>query len=302
MTRWTVAIFAVALSASAASANPERELNGGFRMEGDPKIETVFGDAAQFKRYIDRFFVVHTAMQTAREDFSRNVQAVLASLAAHQAAGGKKCPVDAVALSYARAYRFGQQFHQLGKELEANYISLRELDSLGETSGLTPDYRWKVARGLRSYPDVLKDFREMRASFQDQLAAEVRFRGCDPQALIAKGEELEKTGAAPTGPVASSTPLARKDPTQKNPLPTPVQATTATFFIDNGSCKTPMRVYLDSTLVGDVASSSKAAFRALVGRHDLCLIPTTSAQNCGEPGTVRNTYIHDGWSIALRCD
>ena len=42
-----------------------------------------------------------------------------------------------------------------------------DLDTLGETSGLTPDYRWKVARTIKQYPEVLKDFREMKVSFQD---------------------------------------------------------------------------------------------------------------------------------------
>src|SRR5262249_1494987 len=154
------------------------EYNGGFRMESDPKIETVFGDAEQYRRYVDRFYVVHAEMQKTREDFSRNVQASLASLAADLGANGRpagKCPTDAVPLTYSRAFRQGQLYHRLGKELEAQTVSIRDLDSLGETSGLTPDYRWKVARALKLYPEVLKDFREMKVAFQSQLSAEIRF-------------------------------------------------------------------------------------------------------------------------------
>src|SRR5215470_18689370 len=146
---WMVAGLAVGLvTTSAGAGGPESEPLTGFRMEGDPKIETVFGDAEAYKRYVDRFYAMHADMQRTREDFSRNVQAVLASLAADQssgpgARGPAKCPTDAVALTYSRAFRLGQVYHKLGKELEANMISIRELDGLGETAGLTPDYRWK---------------------------------------------------------------------------------------------------------------------------------------------------------------
>jgi hypothetical protein len=287
-------------SAAAAMAAPEAEPTGGFRMEGDPKIETVFGDAEAYKHYVDRFYIGYADMQRTREDFSRNVQAVLASLAADQGHAAK-CPADAVALTYSRAFRLGQLYHRLGKELEGNQISIRDLDALGETAGLTPDYRWKVAKVFKIYPEMLKDFREMKVAFQSQLAAEVRFHGCDAQALIAKGEELEKAGPPPTGPTARpGLPAPKKKDGEK--LAPPIIANTATFFIDNSSCETSLRVFVDGTLLGEVASSAKAAFQSLVGRHDLCLIPSSSQQQCGEPGTLRRTYIHDGWSITLRCD
>jgi hypothetical protein len=295
-------------AASAAPGKPESEERdegaGGFRMEGDPKIETVFGDAEQYRRYVDHFYSVYADMEKTREDFSRNVQAVLASLAANQAPGGRaqKCPTDAVALAYSRAFKLGQSYHRFGKDLEGQQISIRELDSLGETSGLTPDYRWRVARVFKLYPEVLKDFREMKVAFQSQLQAEVRYHGCDAQTLIAKGEELEKAGPPPTAPMARPgvLPPGRKREVEK--LAPPVVANTATFLIDNASCPNPLRVYVDGTLLGEVASSSKAAFQSLVGRHDLCLIPSSSPQQCGDAGTVRRTYIHDGWSISLRCD
>src|SRR5688572_32390705 len=103
----TIQWGAVATARAGPAPDAGVELTGGFRMEGDPKIETVFGDAEQFRRYVDRFYSVHGEMQKTREDFSRNVQAVLASLAANQAGPGRAprvCPVDAVALTYARAY------------------------------------------------------------------------------------------------------------------------------------------------------------------------------------------------------
>src|SRR5262245_16451371 len=98
--RWGM-VLALVLGALPARADDKAgEFTGGFRMEGDPKIETVFGDTAQFKKYVDRFYVLHAEMQKAHEDFSKNTQAIIASLAAHRAASNaRKCPVDAVALA-----------------------------------------------------------------------------------------------------------------------------------------------------------------------------------------------------------
>lgn len=288
------------------AGEPDAPPPGGFRLSTDPKIETVFGDVEEFRRYVDRFFVVFAEMQKTREDFARHVQAVLASLAAHRAApreegGARRCPADAIALAYARAFKLGQLYHRLGKELEANYVSIRELDALGESKALTPDYRWKVARALKLYRQVLTDFREMKVSFQDQLPDELAFHGCDPQALIAKGEELEPSAAPPAPPAPPPAPPKPKHG-PNGPVAPPVAAQTISFFIDNSSCKSSLRVFLDGAFLGEVASGAKAGFRSLVGRHDLCLIPSTSRQECGAPGTVRRTYIHDGWSITLRCD
>jgi hypothetical protein len=302
--RWAGAFLAIATALcgmpAAGGGTPESEQTTGFRMEGDPKIETVFGDVEQFKRYVDRFYTAYAEMQTTREAFSRNVQAVLATLAADQGTRGGKCPTDAVALTYTRAFRLGQVYHKLGKDLEANMISIRDLDGLGETAALTPDYRWKVARSSKIYPQMLKDFREMRVAFQTQLAGEVKVHACDVGALVAKGEELEKAGAPPTAPMARPGIVVKKKDADK--LAPPIAASTATFFVDNASCPTSLRVYVDANLVGEVGSSAKAAFQSPVGRHELCLIPSTSQQQCGDPGTVRRTYIHDGWSISLRCD
>lgn len=315
MARWSVrtfASFAFLLGSSTALGQPETPsqpqsapIAGGFRMEGDAKIETVFGDSAQFKRTVDHFFRVYPDMQKVHEDFAHNVQSVIASLTADLPAQGaaKKCPTDAVALAYERAFKQGRAFQKLGKELEAQYVSIKELNSLGETRGLTPDYRWKVARSLKLYDGILTDFREMQVEFQEQLSSELAFHACDPQALVARGEEIEKTGPPPPAPAAAEKPAKRgKKADARKAEATPIAASTITFFVDNSSCPTAVRVVLDGAQLGEVGSAAKAAFRALVGPHDLCLIPQTSTQACGDPGTLRKMYIHDGWSIALRCD
>ena len=275
---------------------------GAFKLVAPPKIEVVFGDAAAFKKTVDRFHVVQGEMTRARDDFAKNVQATLLTLEADRG-GAKRCPVDAVALTYTRAFRQGQLYKTLGTELESLFAQIKALDGLGETTGLTPDYRWKVTRALKLYARVLVDYREMKVAFQNQLAADLAVHTCDTATLLAKGDEREKAGAPPTGEVAAARfdPVQPRRPPKEEPGP-PIAASVATFFVDNSSCQTSVRVVVDGTLLGEVGSTSKAAFRSLVGRHDLCVIPSTSKAACGDPGTLRKTFIHDGWQIAMRCD
>jgi hypothetical protein len=302
----TLLLFSLASSAFAQARPlrpPAESEPSGFRMATDPKIITVFGDTAAYRGYVDRFHALFGDMQTTREQFSREVQGVLQTLTAHAEIqqGKRKCPADAVALSYSRAFHLGEQYHQLGKELEAHYSSIKELDGLGETSGLTPDYRWKVARALKLYPQVLRDFREMRVAFQDQLAGELGFSGCDVTQLVAKGDEMERSGTAPPPLPEKKVEAPKKGRKVEEPI-LPVAATTVTFFVDNATCGGSLRVFVDGTLVGEVGGNAKAAFRAMSGRHEMCLIPASAKQSCGDPGTVRKAYVHDGWAVTLRCD
>jgi len=278
-------------AAAAATATRSRRATrviAGFRMEGDPAIETVFGDTQRYKAIVDRFFELHDTMRDVRADFSRYVRAAQTTLAANK----RRCPTDAVAPLYAQAHADGRRYRALGAELESHYHSIRELDDLGETAGLTPDYRWRVNRVRRLYRAALVDYREMRAVFDEQLADDLDFHRCNREHLLAVGAE----SAAPAAP--SATEEATHDPAD-DAIGAAVAA--ATFFIDNTSCVAPLHVYVDGALLGDVAGKAKAAFQAQPGSHSLCLIPSNSERQCGDPGTVRSASLHDGWSMTLRC-
>src|SRR5262249_37096746 len=151
------------------------------------------------------------------------VQATLMSLGIDRERGRGKCPADALAPAYARAYRAAKTYHRLGRELEANAAAIRDLDQLGETRGLTPDYRWKVARALKLSREVLRDSREMGVAFQVDLAAELKYRGCAPEALAARGDELmraaETAAATAPAPGASPAPPAAPPPAPAKPTP-----------------------------------------------------------------------------------
>jgi hypothetical protein len=261
----------------------------GFRLEGDPEIEMVFGDTAGYRKHVDRFYELHGQLRDTRAEFQRFARATQTTLEAH----GKKCPADAVAPLYAQAYDRGQRYRELGAQLEGHWAAIDKLDKLGETSGLTPDYRWRVRRGKRLYEAALVDYREIRGTFDDQLGKELAFRKCDVDRLLAEG----RAGNLPEADAVSTaaTPKPGKSETA------PIKLAAATFFIDNQSCSAPLAVYLDGVLLGEVASGARAAFQGQPGRHALCLIPGTSVLRCGDLGTVRSAHIHDGWSMAMKC-
>jgi len=273
----------------------------GFRVEGAPEVEVVFGDSEFFKRHIDRFTALDRAMETARISFSRNVQGAVAALSRKRRGS---CPVDQVARAYYEARRDGETYRALGAELETESALIRQLDSLGETAALTPDYRWKVNQVAGRYQEALVDLKEMRLSFQVQLGGEIKHRGCASAQLLSRGAELVASQAAP----AAEEPDEPEDPRAKprrgdpeEPVLPPIPATTITFYVDNRACPAAQEVYLDGQLLGEVAAASRAAFQALAGRHSLCLIPRSSPARCGDPGTMRAAFLHDGWQVGLHC-
>ncbi len=284
----------------------------GFKLEGPPKLVSLFGDTTTFTHDVDHYLALYESMQRVRDDFSRAVQTAIAELAAHQAAAGpagtRTCPVERVALPYALSFHLGEDFRRSSGELGRVFAAIRDLDQLGETAGLTPDYRWKVRRVLTLHKSVGIDWREMQAFFQEHLGKELAFFGCDPDALMARGEAagaaaLAKAAERPAPTLqppttAKSVAAAKK---AKAEAPPPVAAT-VTFTVDNTSCPGALAVFLDGQPLGKVSGSERGAFAALVGPHDLCLIPDGSPQRCGDLGTVRRTYLHQGWAIQLRCN
>src|SRR5262249_11348213 len=295
----------------------------GFRLEGQPQLEIPFADADAYRKTVDRFLSLHDQMQELRDDFSRSVQEVLARVSAEPStrerardrerdkdklARGeprhpRRCPEADLAAPFARAFQLGQQFLRAGRELERAFTQVRDLNQLGETQGLTPDYRFKVKRVLELYRSLVADYREMKLSFHNQLTAEVKFFGCDPDQLIARAERLGRDAAARTttdvsrsggSPVAAGGG-ADKD---KDELRT---AAVVSFYIDNQRCSEPVRVFLDQVPIGKVEGAARGGFRANAGPHDLCLLAANDPRQCGATGTIRRAYIHDGFSLTLRC-
>jgi hypothetical protein len=307
---------------------------GGFRLEGKPAIDDVFGDAADYRRIIDRFIDLSGQMSTLRDQFAGTVQTALTQLGVRgpkpTTPQKRGCPVDAVAGSYAKANHLGSDYLHLGRELTRHYEQIKEFDRLGESVGLTPDYRAKVRRVLAQYRVLVTDYREMKVAFHDQLIDELRYAGCtDLWALLQKGDPqikkpdgksddewpapgtLGAPGVAgparePPNELPPQTLAVEKVPPQ-NPIPMPKHPpdprsrTGVLFYVDNTRCRRASSVILDGTRLGEVPGGTRSGFQSQAGPHDLCLLDNPKTR-CGQPGTVRRSYLHEGWTITLRCD
>jgi hypothetical protein len=271
----------------------------GFRVEGAPELEVVFGDSESYKQHVDRFFALDEAMDRTRSSFQKNVQAAQAALG--RARKSKRCPVDQVARAYYGARRDGESYRALGSELESEHGLITQLDDMGETAALTPDYRWKVKQVTGRYRRALIDLKEMRVAFLVQLGSELRHKGCRGADLVKRAGELVASGAPPDDESEPELPVIppRVKPGEE-PKPV-VPATTVTFYVDNRACPGAQSVFLDGALLGEVPARSRSAFQALAGHHALCLIGKGSNARCGDPGTLRSAFLHDGWSIGLHC-
>jgi hypothetical protein len=73
------------------------------------------------------------------------------------------------------------------------------------------------------------------------------------------------------------------------------------FYVDNTRCQRPTTVYLDGRRLGEVPAATRVGYQTAAGPHDLCLLDS-KRKDCGAPGTVRRSYLHEGWTISLRCE
>ncbi len=261
-------------------------------MGGAPEMEFVFGDIDLFKRQIDAFKDLHQQMRAHRIVFANATHAAQKALAKPAAKAKRKvCPASEVATDYAAASEAGLAFRRLGGDFESTYFAIRRLDELGESSGLTPDYRWQVKKSRSRYRQALTDLKEMRAVFRSELEAGLRARGCQSQKLLALAKTLQPKSE---NKQADET---KGDATSQEPI----RASTATFFVDNKTCSDPLQVHVDGTLLGEVAAGQKAAFQSLLGRHSLCLLGETGKLTCGDTGTLRNAFLYDGFTVSRHC-
>jgi hypothetical protein len=179
----------------------------------------------------------------------------------------------------------------------------------------------------------------MKLAFHDQLADELKYAGCDLQALLLKGDPQIKPSAeepwpAPGAPGAPGVPPARaaadKPPPEpavtdappaslppegvppKEPISVPRRAAQPAgpaqpqrhgilFYVDNTRCSRPTQVFLDGKRVGEAGATARIGFQTTPGPHDVCLLDDAK-KTCGAPGTVRRSYIHEGWTLSLRCE
>jgi len=172
-----IVFFALADPPSAPPPPHAQTSEISFRTDAAPRIDPVFGDVASLRASIDKFLSLQGEMDRVRDEFSSAVHETLAALAGDPAA--PQCPA-ATGAPYARALASGGRYLALGQQLQASYREIRRAEELGDTLGLTPDYRLRAKKAKEMHQQLLSDYREMRVAFYDQLGAELRHAGCKP--------------------------------------------------------------------------------------------------------------------------
>jgi hypothetical protein len=296
-----------------------------FRTEATPRVDAVFGDPISLRVSIDDFVRTHESMNGARDRFSTAVHRTLAALAparptaarprgARVTARTAGCPPNAEA-RYRKAHEEGVEFLGHGRKLQGLYREIRRADELGDSAGLTPDYRIKARRVTEIYGSLLRDYREMRVAFYDQLWAELRFAGCrttgfSPGAPAAEGTEPapDPLDAAawdledPEAPGGQTLKDVEARATAARVPDLSMQAAQAVWIdVDNSKCARSSRLSIDGLLLGTIAGGKRTSVRARAGTRELCLLPEQDGRVCGEPGTLRKTYLYEGLTLTVHC-
>ncbi|HVR02321.1 MAG TPA: hypothetical protein VMT47_09335 [Polyangia bacterium] len=299
-----------------------------FRTDAQPRVDAVFGDAAALRLSVDRFLGLQTDMERVRDEFSTAVHETLTALAGNSAAetaaakaAPKTCPA-ATAAPYARALASGTRYLLLGQQLQGRYRDIRRADELGDAAALTPDYRVKIKKARELHQRLLDDYREMRVAFYDQLGAEMRHASCKTGPKAAATEAVAAGGAPPPNPsdptawAIEGAPVAAEahgpsPPTERAPLArlppeepprTGMGAPAIWIDVDNTLCPQSTRVSVDGQSLGEVGPRKKTSVRTHAGPREICALPVSDARSCGDPGTIRKAYLHEGWSLTVHCD
>ena len=291
-------------------------------------MDPVFGDVGSLREAIDDFLLLHGETEKVRDELSAAVHATLAQLGSVGARAAKSCPAEVLPL-YARTADAGRRFLSLGRRLAARAREIARAEQLGETVGLTPDYRMKAKKAGQLYRARLRDYREMRAAVYEQLGAEMRHAGC--KLPVAGGPAVpgpakdggasDRPAADPANPndwVLEPAEDERVGPGSKaaggrGGETTAAAAATAGgsgsgsggpaiwIKIDNTRCAQASTLTLDGVAIGEIAGHKNVPVRTRAGPHELCLLPATDKRACGTPGTIRRAYLYDGWTLAVRC-
>jgi len=253
-----------------------------------------WGDAEAIAGALDRFDQIAATMAIVRAAYQGYVLSILGVLgkgpdASPTAAKLNGCPVTAIASWWANAQAALDRYERLGIELEAQYRFVVRHDELGLTAGLLPNARTQVSAAKKSFALALADVGELRAEWSRQLGPELRIASCTDRLLAAAVAD-----PAHYHVIVEDTP----PPIPKSTAPR--AAPHATFYVDNTQCKDGVDVWVDGAELGQVDGGKRGSLVAPVGERTLCLLGN-AAQQCGDRGTVRQVYLHDGWTVTLQC-
>lgn len=293
-TELVAAITAMPSYAPATSALAALDAGGTFTLAFVPEVVRPWGDAEGLQATLDRYALTTTTMATVRTAYQTQILAALGTLGKGPRVGAKAppvrtCPLGRVAPLWAAAQDELKRYARLGVDLEADYRFIARHDEAGAIGGLLPNGRAQLTSAKKQFRIALADIAELRAEFSRGLGPELRAVGCTDRLLAAAVASPERYR------------VIVEDRPEEIPQQAPQRARPrATFYIDNSRCPDPVDVSIDGAPVGQVAPGRRSALVADSGERTLCLLGPGSAQ-CGDRGTVRQVYLHDGWSVTLYC-
>jgi hypothetical protein len=282
----------VANAASAALA--ALDAGAGIALQFTPELVRPWGDADALGAALDRHAAIAQAMAEKRAGYQRQLLTLLGALNRGPYAPGKReavrrCPVAKIAPGWAAAQRDYAALERLGLALEATWRFIARHDEAGATASLLPTARTQVVAARKAFRLALADAAELRAEWIRALGPELRAAGCSDRLLAA-------AVADPARYRLSQDEQPERIPTTQPPRP----RARATFYVDNTRCLDPVDVWIDGAQLGQVAPGRRSALVADGGERTLCLLVPGAAQ-CGDRGTVRQVYLHDGWSATMHC-
>jgi Flp pilus assembly protein TadD len=288
-----------AVAADAGLAAPRAALaaldaGGGVTLQFSPELARPWGDADALGAALEHHAAIAQAIAQVRAGYQRRLLGLLGLLNHGPDAPAKpepvrRCPIARIASNWAAAQGDLASIERLGVELEAAWRFIARHDEAGATAGLLPNARTQVAVARKAWKLALADIAELRAEWGRALGPELRAVGCTDRLLA----------AAVADPVRYH--VVEED--QPEPIPTtqpPRPRPRATFYVDNTQCVDPVEVWIDGAELGQVAPHRRSAMVADGGERTLCLLVPGAAQ-CGDRGTVRQVYLHDGWSATMHC-
>jgi len=279
----------------APAKNAQQALAAGrtFALEYKPELVRPWGDGEALQAAIDQYALLSTTMATVRVEYQAHALAIIGLLGKGPSAKVKvgtvrTCPLDA-SMSWDAAQKLLARYARLGGELEQTYRFIARHDEIGMTEGLLPNARKEVAAAKKSFKVALADMGELRSEWIRGVIPELRAVGCSDKLLAAAVKDPLRYRV-----------IKEDKPEVLPPKPPPRAKPRTTFFVDNSRCAEPVDVWIDGSHVGQVAPGRRSALVADGGERTLCLLVPGGAQ-CGDRGTVRQVYLHDGWVTTIYC-
>lgn len=293
-TQLTAAITADPNYGAAKAALGVLATGGALSLDFKPELVRPWGDGDALQEVIDQYGRVAADMATVRAEYQNQFLALLGAIgkgphARIKPGSLRACPAGQLAPRWDAAQKALARYTRLGVELETLYRFIARHDELGMTAGLLPNARTSVAAAKKNYRVALADVGELRSEWTRGLGPELRAVGCSDKLLAAAVRDPMRYRVIVED---KPEPLPEKQPPRPKPR--------ATFYVDNTRCADPVDVWIDGSHIGQVVPGRRSALVADGGERMLCLLTPGGAQ-CGDRGTVRQVYLHDGWATTLYC-